>query len=157
MVDHSELVRNKNVVALIEFHQATVYPTDASPGERPEHVVALDPRGRFHKVHHKAGNPTGAYEDDSPEYWHAITEALAPAGAILLLGHGKGHASATQHWVAYVEKHRRDVAAKVVADVRVDTDSLDDDQVLRLAQEYFGEAPPRDFGDGRWGEPAAPV
>jgi len=36
-------VWNKNVVALIEFHRATVSPTDASPGERPEHVIALDP------------------------------------------------------------------------------------------------------------------
>jgi len=153
MVDHTELVRNRNVVALIEFHETTVYPTDASPGERPERVVALDPRGRFQKVHHKAGNPKGTYEADSPEYWRAITEALAPAGAILLLGHGKGHANAADRWVAYVEEHRKDVAATVVAEVRVDTDRLDNEQLLRLAQQYFADAPPRDFGDGRWGEP----
>jgi hypothetical protein len=149
-----ELVRDKNVVAVIAFHATSIYPTDASHGQRPEHVFASDPLGRFHKVHHQAGNPKGTYEADSPEYWREITEALSSAGAILLLGHGKGHANATHHWVAYVEKHRQDVAAKVIADVRVDIDHLDDEQVLRLAQYYFDGPPVRDFGDGRWGEAA---
>jgi hypothetical protein len=54
--------------------------------------------------------------------------------------------------VAYVEEHRKDVAAKVVADVRVDIDHLDDAQVLRLAEYYFAEAPDRDFADGRGGQ-----
>ena len=137
MADRSEFVRGKNVVAVIAFRETSIYPTDAAPGERPERVVASDPLGRFHKVHHQAGNPDGTYEDDSPEYWQELTEALAPAGAILLLGHGKGKANASHHWVAYVEKHNREVAAKVVADVRVDIDHLDDAQVLRLAQHYF--------------------
>lgn len=154
MVDDIELLRDKNVVAVVDFRHTSIYPTDASPGQRPEHIVATDPRGRFHKVHHRAGNPLGTYEDDSPEYWREVTEALSPAGAILLLGHGKGRANASHHWVAYVEKHRTDVAAKVVADLRVDIDHLDDAQVLRLAQYYFAGPPLRDFGDGRWGEPS---
>ncbi len=154
MVDGTELIRGKSVVALIDFHQTTIYPTDASPGQPPEHIVATDPRDRFHKVHHRAGNPEGTYEDDSPEYWREVTEALAPAGAILLLGHGGGKANASHHWVAYVEQHRKDVAAKVVADVRVDIDSLDDRQVLRLAQYYFTGPSVRDLEVGRWGEPS---
>lgn len=153
MVDDLEHIRGKNVVAVIDFHEATVYPTDASPSQRPERLVATDPHGHFHKVHHRAGDPKGAYEDDSSAYWRDLTDALSPAGAILLLGHGKGKANASHHWVAYVEHHRRDVAAKVVADVRVDIDHLDDEQVLRLAQYYFAEVPVRDSGDSRWGEP----
>ena len=149
-----ELVRGKSVVAVIDFHRASIYPTDASPGERPEHIVPADPHGHFHKIHHHAGNPQGIYEGDSPEYWAEITETLVPAGAILVLGHSKGKANASHHWVAYVEKHRRDVAAKVIADVRVDIDHLDDLQVLELAQYYFGCPPLRDLGDGRWGDPA---
>jgi len=143
MADDSSPVLGKSVVAVIEFRRTSIYPTDASPGQRPERIVATDPRGRFHQVHHRAGNPGGKYEDDSPEYWREVTEALAPAGAILLLGHGGGKANASHHWVAYVEKHRKDVAAKVVADVRVDIDELDDTQVLRLAQYYFAGPPLR--------------
>ena len=144
MVANIELVKDKSVVAVIDFQHSTIYPTDALPGQRPEHVVAADPHGHFHKVHHRAGNPRGTYEDDNSEYWRELTEALAPAGAILLLGHGKGKANASHHWVDYVEKHRPDVAAKLVADVRVDIDHLDDSQVLRLAQHYFGNPPVRD-------------
>jgi hypothetical protein len=154
MADNVELVRGKNVVAVIAFRDTTIYPTDALPGQRPEHVVTVDPHGRFHKVHHFAGNPAGTYDDDSARYWREITEALSPAGAILLLGHGKGKANASHHWVSYVEEHCKDVAAKIVADVRVDIDHLDDEQVLRLAQYYFREPPSRDFPDGRWGEPS---
>ncbi len=143
----AELIRNKNVVAVIGFRESDIYPTDATPGERPTRIVAPDPRGRFHKVRHHAGNPSGTYEDDSPEYWHEITEALTPAGAILVLGHGGGKANASHHWVTYVEKHRPDVAAKLVADVRIDIDHIDDRQVLRLAQVHFAEAQNRGLGD----------
>lgn len=154
MVVDIDLVRDKNVVAAIDFHETSVYPTDAAPGQRPERIVASDPLGRFHKVHHQAGNPKGIYEADSPEYWREIADALSSAGAILLLGHGKGHANASHHWVAYVEKHRPDVAARIMADVRVDLERLNAEQVLRLAQYYFDGPPMRDFADGRWGEPA---
>ncbi len=137
----AELIRGKNVIAVIAFRETDIYATDAPPGQRPTRVVAPDPRGRFHKTHHRAGNPSGTYEDDSPEYWREITEELVPAGAILVFGHGKGKANASHHWVTYVEKHRRDVAAKLVADVRIDIDHIDEKQMLSLAQAYFGEAP----------------
>jgi hypothetical protein len=137
MSDNLEHVRGKNVVAVIDFHEAVIYPTDAAPRQRPERLVPTDPEGRFHQVHHQAGNPSGTYEDDSPAYWHDLTDALSPAAAILLLGHGKGKANASHRWVAYAEQHRKDVAAKVVADVRVDIDHLEVKQVLGLAQYYF--------------------
>lgn len=143
----TELVRDKSVVAAIDFRETIIYPTDASPGQRPERIVATDPRGYFHKVSHRAGNPDGTYESDSSEYWRDVTEALSAAGAILLLGHGSGRANATHEWVAYVENHRKDVAARVVADVRVDIDHLDDHQVLRLAQYYFDGPPVREIGE----------
>ena len=151
-----QLLRDKQVVAVIDFHQTTIYATDASSGDVPQHLVPSDPAGHFHKVHHKAGNPDGAYEADSSAYWREVTDALAPAGAVLLLSHGGGKANASLHWVNYVDKHRPDVAAKVIADIRVDIDHLDNDQVLRLAQYYFGAPLLRDSGDGRWGEPRDP-
>ena len=154
MVENVEAIRGKKVVAVIDFHETTIYPTDATTGQLPEHIVSADPHGRHHKVHHHAGDPRGGYDEDNTAYWPELTDALATAGAILLLGHGRGKANASHHWVAYVEKHRPDVAAKIVAEVRLDIDHLDDKQVLGLAQYYFGEPPLRDFGDGRWGEPS---
>jgi hypothetical protein len=138
-----QAIRGKNVVAAIDFHRTRLYPTDASPGNRPERVVDTDPEGHSREIAHKAGNPDGTYEAGNSDYWREITEALAPAGAILLLGHGNGKANASHQWVAYAEKHASDVAAKVVADVRADIDSLTDEHVLRLGQHYFGWDPTR--------------
>jgi hypothetical protein len=146
MAEDTELVREKSVVAAIDFHLTKIYLTDATPGRRPEHIVTRDPRGHFREVHHHAGNPDGTYEADNPEYWREVTEALAPAGAILVLGHGQGKANASHHWVAYVERHRKDVAAKIVAELRVDIDHLDDAQILRLAQHLFDVPPTRHPG-----------
>jgi hypothetical protein len=145
--------RGKVVIAAIDFHHTLLYVTDATPGQQPAKLVAGDPRGYYRKVSHDAGNPRGIYEDDSTEYWQAISDAVASAGAILVLGHGQGRANASHHWVAYVEKHRADVAARIVAEVRVDIEALTGEQVLRLAQQHLGTAPLRDAGDGRWGEP----
>ena len=137
MADDLEQISGKDVVAVVDFHETVIYVTDAAPGQRPERLVATDPHGHFHKVHHRSGNPSGAYEDDIPAYWHEVTDALSTAGTILLLGHGRGKANASHRWVAYVEEHRKDVAAKVVADIRVDIDHLETKQVLGLAQYYF--------------------
>lgn len=143
----AEDLQGRNVVVVIAYRESTIYPTDAAPGSRPSHLVATDPLGRFHKVHHQAGNPRGTYEDDSAEYWRALTEALSPALSILVLGHGQGKANASHHWVSYVERERPDVAAKIIADVRVDIDHLDDEQILRYAQRYYDDEPTR----GQWG------
>jgi hypothetical protein len=57
--------------------------------------------------------------------------------------------------VSYAEKHRKDVAAKVVANVQVDIDHLDDAQVLRLAQCYFTGPQARFWGRSRSAAAAA--
>ena len=142
-ISDDQAIRGKNVVAAIDFHRTRLYPTDASPGNRPERVVDTDPEGHSREIAHKAGNPDGTYEAGNSDYWREITEALAPAGAILLLGHGNGKANASHQWVAYAEKHAADVAAKVIADVRADIDSLTDEHVLALGRHYFGWDPTR--------------
>jgi hypothetical protein len=49
--------------------------------------------------------------------------------------------------MAHAEKHRRDVAAALEAEVRVDIARLDERQVLRLGQYCFGGPPIEDLGD----------
>ena len=142
-ISDDQAIRGKNVVAAIDFHRTRLYATDASPGNRPEQVTDVDPEGHAREISHRAGNPDGTYEAGNPDYWREITEALAPSGAILLLGHGKGKANASHQWVAYAEKHATEVAAKVVADVRADIDTLTNEEVLRLGQRYFGWDPAR--------------
>jgi hypothetical protein len=132
-----ERIRGANVVATIDFHRTLIYPLGGAGAEPVERVEDVDPQGHAHEIRHKGGNPDGTYEAGNPDYWREISEALAPARAILLLGHGNGKANASHQWVAYAEKHRKDVAAKVIADVRADIDDLTPQQVVELAHRYF--------------------
>jgi hypothetical protein len=134
---HPEAIRGANVVATIDFHRTLIYPLGEPEEGSAERIEDVDARGHAHEIHHKAGNPRGTYEAGNAEYWREITEALAPARAILLLGHGNGKANASHQWVAYAERHRKDVAAKVIADVRADIDDLTPHQVIQLAHRYF--------------------
>ncbi len=136
-------LHNRFVVAAIDFHRTRVYPVVQGDDGRPEKVLDIDPEGHSREIAHKAGNPDGTYENGNPEYWREITDALRPAAAILLLGHGNGKANASHQWVAYVEKHDHDVAAKVVADVRADIDDLTTGDILARARHYFGQNPER--------------
>ena len=72
MVDNIELVKDKSVVAVIDFGTAR---SSIAARQRPE-GRRHRPHGHFHKVHHRAGNPKGTYEDDSPEsaqtLWHPL-------------------------------------------------------------------------------------
>lgn len=142
----------RTAVAAVDFHSTRIYALDSPDHSKPEHVVAEDPRKRFHNVYHHHGNVDGKYLDDSDAYWGTLASALAPADSIILLGHGTGKANASHHLVAYLEHHRRDIAAKIVGDVRADIDDLTDEQLLRLGQHIAGIDPLRDHGDSRRGE-----
>lgn len=144
-------VKGRYAVAAVDFHTTRLYAIDAAPESSPERIAAFDPKGFRHNVYHRDGNPDGTYENDNPVYWRTIGHALQGAQAVLLLGHGKGKANASHLLVAYLEKHESDVAASIVADVRVDIDDLTDEQVYRLGQRFFDDAPARDHGDSERG------
>lgn len=146
-------VKGATVVATVDFHETTIIRVDAVRADHAEHITPEDPRGLARNVYHRKGNPDGTYEADNEEYWRTIGHALAPASEILLLGNGKGKANASHHLVAWLEKHMSDVAAKLVADVRADLSALTDEQILRMAQTFFGDPPARDHPDSQRGAP----
>lgn len=145
-MSETEIAQNAYVVAAIDFHESRVFELSTDEAGRPLQIVAKDPRGYFHQLHTKAGTPEGFFVADSDEYWKAIARGLHKASSILLLGHGTGKSNASHHFVAYIEKHESDLAAKIVGDVRCDIDDLTNAQVLRLGQQYFDMAPARNPG-----------
>ena len=138
-------------VAAVDFNSTRVYAVDTESMSRPERVTADDPRGLSRNVYHRHGNPDGTYEDDSDEYWRGLAHHLERADGIVLLGHGKGKASAAQHLVAWMTRHASATAATVVAVLHVDVDDLTDEQVLRLGQQAIGFDPARDHADSQRG------
>ncbi len=149
-LDRTQL-KDRLVVATVDFHSSRIFAVDAAPHSEPEHVHASDPRGFYANVYHRAGNPDGTYEADSDAYWRELDHHLDEAAVIVLLGHGTGKANAAQHLVGWMARHDSATAAKIVAVLRADIDDLTDEQVLRLGQQAYGLAPARDHGDSRRG------
>jgi hypothetical protein len=139
----------KYAIVAADFNHARIYAIDGSHGSSPEKVVAPDPSHVNHNIFHHHGNPTGGFDIDKPEtneYLKTLSHALAPAKRILLLGHGGGKANFSHLLESYLEKHHRDVASKIVANVRADIDDLTDAELVRIGEAYFGiEEPKRDY------------
>ena len=137
---HSKNVVNltgKCAVVAADFSHTRIYAVDALAGASPETVTAPDPSHVNHNLFHHHGNPSGGFDrPETNEYLKALSHALAPAGRILLLGHGGGKANFSHLLESYIEKHHRDVAAKIVANVRADIDDLTDVELLRLGEVY---------------------
>jgi hypothetical protein len=139
-------IAGKLAVVAVDAGHARVYAIEAEPNTAMETVAAPDPAHVNHNIFHRHGNPSGAFDVDGAEtnaYFKALAHALAPARGLLLVGHGKGKANFSHQFEAFLEKHHRDVAAKIVATVRADIDDISDRQLLRLGEHHFHIEVPR--------------
>ena len=139
-------IAGKLAVVAIDAGHARVYAIEAEPNTAMETITAPDPSHVNHNIFHRHGNPSGAFDVDGAEtsaYFKALAHALAPARGLLLVGHGKGKANFSHHFESFLEKHHRDVAAKIVANVRADIDDITDRQLLRLGVHHFHIEVPR--------------
>jgi hypothetical protein len=41
---------------------------------------------------------------------------------------------------------------RIVGSIESDSEDLTEGEILALARQFYGDSPPRDHGDGRWGE-----
>jgi hypothetical protein len=140
-----------HAILVIGYHGADIYPTDASDSA-PTRIVPEDATGRLRKMHHRANNPDGWY-GEIPQSWYAeLDEALKPAAQILIIGNGKGHSNGMLKFTQYLAQHDHDLMTRIVGSIESDGENLTEAEILAIAREFYGEAAPRDHGDGRWGE-----
>ena len=140
-----------HAILVIGYHGADIYRTDAS-NSAPTRIVPDDDGGRLRTLHHKANNPEGWYGKVEKSWYSELVEALRPAAQILIIGHGKGHSDGMLQFTQYLAQHDHDLMKRIVGSIESDSDELTEAEILALAREFYGEASPRDHGDGRWGE-----
>jgi hypothetical protein len=129
----------KAVVAVIERDETRIWGTDAVRGTMPQEIFLPEDRGRHHHVRqaqHHGGHDTDQYAD---QYYEAIANALRDVGEVLLLGHGKGKANSMLMLIQYLERHRAEVAHKIVGAVDVNMDALTEPQLLEVARKWYAE------------------
>jgi hypothetical protein len=124
------------VVVTITRHEAKVWNTGISPGSLPTKILGPT----THNGNDSKSDPKVSGRGDShnvPEYFEEVVEFLATASEILLVGHGKGKASAMLQFTQFLERKHPDLAKKVVDAVDTHLESITEPEILALAREWF--------------------
>jgi hypothetical protein len=114
-----------------------VWLTGVESGTKPLRIVAPSEKTHHHHVRqaqHHRGHDT---DHNSPEFYNAIANAIAPANEIVLVGHGKGKADAMLHFTQYLERSHADTAQKVAGAIDIDLEALTEKEILALVREWF--------------------
>jgi hypothetical protein len=127
------------MVVVIDHHAAHVFQDLG--GSRPRDEVTIEPYDPHHFHHHLVHRHEAHYRGDRvPEetsFYEEVTEALIPAGSIVLIGHGTGKSSALEALLDYLKKHRADVCARVVATETADLSALTDPEIEAIAKRHM--------------------
>ncbi len=140
-----------HAILVISYHGADIYPTDAANGA-PRRIVPEDPTGKLRTMHHKANNPDGWYGSIEKSWYGELAAALKPAAEILIIGNGHGHSNGMLQFTQYLAEHDHELMKRIVGSIESDSEDLTEGEILALARQFYGDSPPRDHGDGRWGE-----
>ena len=133
----SEDLTNRLVVAVVERNETKVWPTNAEKGTKPEliHPPAL------RNIHVRDAQNHGGHDTDKADkdYYEQIATILAPAGEILLVGHGSGKSNAVLKLIQHLERHHADIAKKIVGSLDVNVPAMTDGELLAAARAWFDE------------------
>jgi hypothetical protein len=135
--------QSHRLVLHLEHSRTDVYRLE---GEEVEHAV-LRPHGIW-GTHERLTNRhdrdlAGQRVPLDTDYLSRITEAMAEAEAVLLLGHGTGESDMRQVLLHYLQTHRPDLMERIVGVVSLDDAGLSDAGLLAIAREHFGNLPHR--------------
>ncbi len=130
---------NRLVVAVIERDETRIWATNAEKGTKPE--VIHQPTNAENHRHVREAQHHGGHDSDkaTKAYYEAISKALAPAGEILLVGHGKGKANWVVKFVQHLERYHKDVAQKVVGALDINVPAMSENEILAAARDWFDE------------------
>ncbi len=127
------------VVAVIEKDETRIWTTNAAKGTKPE-VIHQPASADSHK-HVRDAQHHGGHDSDkaTKAYYESISKVLAPAGEILLVGHGNGKSNWVRKFVQHVERHHKDVADKIVGALDINVPALTENEILAAARAWFDE------------------
>jgi hypothetical protein len=127
----------KFVVAVISNDETRIWETNASKGTHPD-TVKRPGEEKIH-AHTRTGESHGGHGTHrmDNQYYDGIAHALADAGEVLIMGHGKGRGNAMLQFIQYLERHHSPVAQKVVGQMEVNVPAMTEPQILAAAREWF--------------------
>jgi len=128
-------VATPSLMVVVDHHEAKIYhiATDAHDATRKQ-IKPYDPHHFLHHLAHKdQDREPGQRAPEDATFHVRIAEALAGAGAIVVVGHGTGHSNAAHHLLEYLQKHAPETHARVVREVVADLSAITPAQLLAIA------------------------
>ncbi len=136
-------VEPATLMVVVDHHGAKIYRIEpGSGGASPHEITPYDPHHFLHHLTHKdQSREEGQRASEDPGFYRQISDVLAAASSILIVGHGKGKSSAARHLVEYLRMHRRETYQHVVREIEADLSAITPPQLLQLAVQALGWKP----------------
>jgi len=125
------------VVAVVTQQETRMWFEGIDHGAEHETVKERNPFDRHNHIRMAQHNRGHDIDEYMPDYLESISQALKPAGEVLLITHGKGKGSAVPALTDYFEKKHPLVAKKVADVLDVDITRMTEPQLLALAREWW--------------------
>ena len=129
-----------SLVVVVDHHGAKIYRVDAVSGDTSRREIRpYDPHHFLHHLAHKdQSRGEGQRAPEDPAFYRLISEALATAGRIVVIGHGTGKSNAAKHLTKYLQKHHVETYQRVVSQLDADLSAITTSQLLELADRALG-------------------
>jgi hypothetical protein len=140
-VIHVPEISDKFVVVTVTHDEARVWATGTDPGSTPDKIVPPSRSNVHHHVRRGQHHHMHRIHETEPEFLESISAAIADAGTILLIGHGKGKADSLVAIVQHLERKHPTTAHKVIGAIHADLPAMTEGEILKLAREWFAAHP----------------
>ena len=135
-------------VVVIDHHFAKLYALEpGAAGSQARDIAPYDPHHFLHHLTHKdQSREEGQRSTEDPSFYRRISEALAAAPRIVVVGHGTGKSDAAQHLVAYLTRHHPETSRRVVRQLEADISALTTPQLSALVRRSLEAGAPGTHG-----------
>ncbi|MCW5750538.1 MAG: translational machinery protein [Alphaproteobacteria bacterium] len=116
-----------HAVVWLDHREARVFHFNADEADR----AVIHPDRPAHQLHRRSGKPGSGHAAEDQVFYHHVAEAIADAGAVLVVGPGQAKLELLKH----VHRHDHALVERIVGVETVDHPT--DGQLLAYARTYF--------------------
>ena len=123
-------------LVVINHHEARVFRSE-DHGTRAERIRPDETDDAISHVHSFNGFSRGQEKPADNSFFGPVANALKAAGQILVFGGGTGSANQMDRFVAWMRRHRPELAWRIAGALTIDAHRLTDAQLLAKAREFY--------------------
>ncbi|MBS0377492.1 MAG: hypothetical protein JSS29_03315 [Proteobacteria bacterium] len=125
------------IVVEIDHHAAKLFSLGTpAANSQVRDIKPYDPHHFLHHLTHKGqSREEGQRSAEDPSFYARISEALAAATRIVVVGHGRGKSDSALHLMDYLKRHHPETHRNVVRVIDVDLSALTLPQISALVHQ----------------------